>query len=806
MSELLQDVRFGLRTLRNGWGVTLVAIVSLAVAIGGNTAVFGLIDSLLFRPMSAQAPERLVVLQEREKESPANLSTLATSLANYADLAEQSRTTSAWAAYRPTTLGLRGPERSEPVTGAQVTIGFFDLLGIHAARGRTFRPDEGVEGGPRVAMVTPEFWERTQGDVDEPVGRILTLDGEPYEVVGVVPESFTFLFINADVWVPLTESPTGSPRDRRDVVAIGRLAPSATMEQVRAEMTGLAARLEEEHPGVQRDWTVDVFNARTDIPGARTQIFYALLQGSVFFVLLIACANITNLLMARGQERRREIALRTALGANRGRIVRQLLTESGVLVAVGALLGLGLGWYGLRVMANRFVDVLPTNYVPRLDGSVVLFTVGVSVLAGLLVGLVPAVQTFRVGQAEALQEGSGRSTGGRSRKLVTRGLVVAEIALSLLALGGGGMMVRSFLALQGKDPGFDGSAILTAGVRVPDSRYPTDEQRLVLLHQLLERARGLEGARAVAVVNVLPRNVQAPTDSFHVQGREIDPATAAPRAFALQASPAYPDVFGIDVLRGRFFEDGDGPDQPPVVVVNRSFAEKWFANESPVGRILELRGAAREIVGVVSDVQQVLFTTPGQVESEAIYLPAAQTPKGGYTLAVRAAGDPAGLKEPLRLEVQALDPDLTLASVLTMEEFTDQFFVGVNVFNTILGSFGILAILLASLGTYGVLAYQVSQRRHEIGIRMAVGAQAGAVVRMVTKQGLVMSALGLGIGGLVMIPLTRLVRSLLAGFVTVRSDTGFVVAGILFSVTVAASLLPAFRASATDPARALRDP
>jgi putative ABC transport system permease protein len=805
MSELLQDVRFGVRTLRKGWGITLVAIASLAVAIGGNTAVFGLIDNLLFQPLSVREPDRLVVMQERRKEAPANLSTLATSLANYADLAERSRTTTGWAAYRPTVLGMRGTDRSEPVTGAQVTTGFFDILGVHPARGRVFRPDEGVEGAPRVAMVTPEFWRRDHGDDVDPLGQVLTLDGEPYEVVGVVPANFTFLFINADVWVPLTESPTGSPRDRRDLVAVARLAPSATMEQVRAEMTGLAGQIEAEYPAVQKDWTLDVFNARTDIPGPRSKIFYGLLQGSVFFVLLIACANITNLLMARGQERRREIALRSALGAGRGRILRQLLTESGVLVAVGALLGLALGWYGLHVMANRFVDVLPPNYSPRLDGNVVLFTMGVSVLAGLLVGLVPAAQTFRGGHAEALKEGSGRSTGGRSRKLVTRGLVVVEIALSLLALGGGAMMVRSFLAMQHADPGFDGTSILTARLRVPDSRYPTDEQRLQLLDQVLDRSRGVEGARAVAVVNVLPRNVQAPTDSFHVEGRDLDPSVSAPRAFALQASPEYADVFGIDVLQGRFFEDGDRPDQPPVVVVNRSFADKWFAGESPVGRVLQVRGASREIVGVVADVQQVLFTTPGQVESEAIYFPAAQTPGGGYTLVVGAAGDPGALKEPLRRGLQEIDPDLTLSQVLTMDEFTDQFFVGVSVFNTILGSFGILAILLASLGTYGVLAYQVSQRRHEIGIRMAVGAQAGEVVRMVTRQGVGMSVLGLGIGGLVMIPLTRLVRSLLAGFVTVSADTGFVVAGILFSVTLAASLLPAFRASATDPVRALRD-
>jgi putative ABC transport system permease protein len=307
------------------------------------------------------------------------------------------------------------------------------------------------------------------------------------------------------------------------------------------------------------------------------------------------------------------------------------------------------------------------------------------------------------------------------------------------------------------------------------------------------------------MVNVLPRNVQAPTDSFRIQGEDIDPSVAAPRAFMIQASPEYATVFGIDVVQGRFFEDDDRPDQPPVVVVNRSFAEKRFGGASPVGRMVRVRGSSREIVGVVSDVRQVLFNQPGQVQDEAMYLPAAQTPGGTYTLVVRAAGPPGSLKEPLRLAVQELDPDLTLAQVLTMDEFTDQFFVGVSVFNTILGSFGVLAILLASLGTYGVLAYQVSQRRHEIGIRMAVGAQAGEVVRMVTRQGVGMSLLGLGIGGLVMVPLTKLLRSLLAGFVTVNANTGFVVAAILFSVTLAASVLPGLRASTTDPVRALRD-
>ena len=503
MGELVQDVRFAVRMLRRAWGVSLVAIVSLAVAIGGNTAVFGLISSLLFRPLTVSEPDRLVVLQERTVEEAKVVSGLNTSLATQADVAERSRTTTAWGALRPTVLGLRQDDRSEPITSAEVTSTFFDVLGVSMQRGRSFLPEETVPGGRKVAIVTPEFWERSRGGEGDPLGEVLILNGEPVEVIGLMPDNFAFVFSDPDILVPLTDSPVESPRDRRDVLAIGRLADGATMEQVQAEVEGIAAALATEYPEVQRDWTMDVFNARNDIPDARSKIFYALLQGLVFFVLVIACANITNLLLARAQERRREIALRIVLGAGRGRLIRQLLTESGILVVVGATLGLALGWLGIRVMANHFVALLPANDAPTLDGTVVLFTAAVSVFAGLFFGLAPLVQTLRGGEAEILKDG-GKSSAGRNRALVTRGLVVSEIALSLVALGGGGTLVRSFLELQRSDPGFDGSALVTTRLRIPDSRYPDEEQRLAFLDEILVEAQGIEGARSVALINALP--------------------------------------------------------------------------------------------------------------------------------------------------------------------------------------------------------------------------------------------------------------------------------------------------------------
>jgi predicted permease len=568
-------------------------------------------------------------------------------------------------------------------------------------------------------------------------------------------------------------------------------------------VSGIAAALAAEYPDVQRDWTADAFNARTDIPDGRSKIFYGLLQGSVFFVLLIACANITNLLLARAQERRREIGLRTVLGAGRWRIARQLLTESGLLVLLGSTAGLGLGWVGIRAMALYFGTLLPPNYAPRMDGTVVAFTLGLSVLAGLIFGLAPAIQALRTDQAEVMKEGGRGSTRGRSRKILTRGLVVAEIALSLVALGGGTVLVQAFLEMQASDGGFDDASIVTARLTVPRSKYPDSDTRGVLMDQVLDEARALSGVRAAALVNALPRGLSAPTDTFRIAGQERDGAAAAPRAVSLKASPGYADALGIAVLQGRFFEPGDRAGQDPVAVVNRSFSERWFAREDPVDRFVTFEGSERRIIGVVEDVQQVLIRTPGVVDSEAIYIPAAQAPMADYTVVASALGDPLALKEPLRLGLQSLDPDLTLSQVLTLDEVVEQFFAGINVFNVILGGFGLIGILLASLGTYGVLAYQVTQRRQEIGIRMAVGASNRDVLGMVTRQGLWMAVIGLALGGALLVPLIRLFATLLEGFASVKGETGFLVAALLFAVTVAASLIPARRAATMDPVRAL---
>ncbi len=803
MAQLMRDTRFALRMLRKRWGITLVAVASLAIAIGGNTAVFSLVNAVLLQPTSIVAPERVVLVRERLKTQSANLGGFSISAGTWDDLKDHSRVAGSWGALRFAQRGLRRTDRTEPISVSEVTPGFIDLVGSPLRRGRGFRAEEGVEGGAKVAIVRPEFWEREYGGEGDPLGAILTLDGEPHEVVGVLPENYRVLFSGADILVPLVEAAGEASRDRRDLLPLARLAPEATVAAFEAEVAALAQRLEDSHPEVFEGWTLDVLNYADDIPNSQTKIFYALLQGSVFFVLLIACANVTNLLLARGQERQREIAVRLTLGSGRWRIVRQLLTESTLLVAAGMILGLGVGGYGIRLMVNSLAGVLPPSIKIALDGDVLFFTLLISALTGLAFGLAPALQTLKQNQADAVQAG-GRSSATRGRKMLSRSLVVAEIALSLIALGGGGALIQSFLQLRGGEPGFDPAPILTAQIRVPPAKYADDRESLLLLDRVLAGASGIAGVESAAAVNTLPRGFATPTSSFQIRGRETEEGSQAPRAFALLATPGYLDTIGIELLQGRFFSSADGIDQAPVAVVNRSFANTWFAGESPLGRYLQVDDQAREIVGVVDDLQQTLAPTPG-IQSEAIYTPFAQAPANGYFLTVRARGGAPGLlAEPLREALRGLDQDLTASRILTMDEVTEQNFAGISIFNNILGGFGVLAILLAAVGSYGVLAYSVNQRNKEIGIRMALGAERRSVVWMVARQGVLLAIIGLAIGGLFMVPLIGLIRSLMAGFTTVSSNVAFGVAAVLFVVTVAASLLPARRAARVDPVRALQ--
>ena len=500
--------------------------------------------------------------------------------------------------------------------------------------------------------------------------------GEPHEIVGILPQGFEFLTPNQDIWVPLQESPQSAARDRRNLFAIARMAEGSSTEQVRAEMRGVFERLEVEYPETLRNRTLDAYNLRYDLPTTQTRILFALLQGTVFLVLMIACVNVTNLLLARGQDRSREIALRTVLGAGRLRIVRQLLTESFLLVIAATVLGIALGSVGIRLMANQFAGNLPAQYELVLDWRVLMFTAAVAALSGLLFGLAPALQSFKQQHSETLKEG-GRGGQGKSKRMLSKTLVVGEIALSFVALGGGSLLVRSFLDLRESDPGFRTEGMLTALVTVPDSKYPDDEQKALLVDRILEQVRGLSGVTAATLTNSLPQNFQAPTDSFLVAGAVTDGVTPAPRAMTLKAGPEYLETLDVDLLQGRFFENSDRLGTAPVIVVNRTLAEARFENRNALGERIEVEGESREIVGVIENIKHVAFQTPGSTD-EAIYLPVAQEPDRARWIMLRMVGDPQTAKEPLRLAVQDIDVDLTVSQTLTMEEFIEQFFVGMH--------------------------------------------------------------------------------------------------------------------------------
>jgi predicted permease len=802
MSTFIQDLRFAFRTLRKHWLVTAAAVLSLALAIGGNASVFSMVDAFLFRPLPYDHSERLVMFGERLKTSPPASANIGTSLSTWADLKERTRTLEDWAAIQSVTLSMRGEDRSEPVTVQRVTPNYFRMVGARMNQGRSFLPEEGVEGARKVAIVSEEFRAERWGD-QVPLGEVVTLNSEPYEIVGVLPRDYALFQGQLDLWVPLTRSPQSAPRDQRSYAPLARMAPGASMEQLRSEIELVARQIAQENPETMGDRTLEAFNVRYDIPNAQSRLLLAIMFGMVAVVLVIACVNITNLLLARSQDRTREIALRTVLGARRSRVLRQLLTESMLMALLGGVGGLGLGILGIDAMIRTWIDLLPAGFMPRLDGRVLGFTLAITLGAGLLFGLAPALETVKRSHGAALREGHGRSGGGGGRRRLSRILVVGEIALSMICLGAGSMLVRSFLEIRDPEPGFQGEDVLVASLAIPQSKYPEAAEQRRLSDQMLERIRSLPGVEEAALVNVLPQIPVQPTDSMRVPGEEPVGGRSGWDAVRVVASPGYLEVFDIQLLEGRFFQEEDREDGPPVAAVNQKLAQRRFPGESAVGRRLFVGGEEREIVGVVSDVQQQLISSP-DLPGETVYVPQAQAPAPAF-LVLEATADPHLLVPPLRAQLQLIDTDLTVPQALTMEELVNQIFAGIRVFNFILGGFGIMALFLAALGTYGVLAYSVGQRRHEIGVRLAIGAEPGSVVRMISHQGFWLGGIGLALGLVGVIPLIGVIRSMLASVATVKPSTLAFIAALLAGVTMLASWVPARRATGVNPVETLRE-
>jgi putative ABC transport system permease protein len=799
MSDLLQDVRLGLRTLSKTPIVSVLAVLSIGIAIAGNTTVFSMVDAILLRPLPFRDPDRLVMLWEANP-SNAIIGFNLTSADNFLDFRDGTDAFEHLSALSPAALSLTEGDRPEPIIGIAASPGFFEIFGEPAGLGQTLQPADFNPGSEKVVVLSYDFWQTRFASDPTLVGRTVEIDGEPHLVRGVMDKGFEFLDPRIDVWKPLLLRPGDSPRDLKNLSVIGRLREDVSLEQAREELGVVAARLARAYPDVNRELAVLLRTMREQLSSGGNKELMSLLQGALLFVLLIASANIANLYLARGVDRQREFAVRTAIGASRGRILRQLLLEAFVLAFLAGVLGTILSHWGIRLLASLFADQMSAAFAPRLDGRVFLFSSATSIFAGLVFGIAPALSAARADLMGTLHEG-GRAGTGAGRRLLTKSLVVAEVTLALVMLAGAGVLVRAFAAAQNLEAGILTDNVLVFQLNLPEERYgETAESRF--LEELQTALGALPGVTAATVVDHLPRSPLPATVTFAIEG--VTAEAERPTATVVTIDPGYLDVFRVSLFQGRPFGPSDRLESPPVALVNEAMARAYFSTGSPVGERIRLKDASREIVGLVANVREDIFRFDAEISQPIIYVPQAQSPSGQASVALRAEGDPLALTGPARDAILRLDPKLSAAEFQTMEDFIAQFFVGMRLLNGILSGFGGLALLLAAIGIYGVIAFSVSRRTHEIGLRMALGARRADVLNLVVREGLVLVAIGFAIGIPGIFLVNRAIAAALSGIAPFTASTAAVIGAGLFFVAFLACYVPARRAASLHPAIALR--
>jgi putative ABC transport system permease protein len=806
MDTLLQDLRYSLRTLLKNPGFAVVAVITLALGIGANTAIFSVVNAVLLRPLPYAEPDRLVMLWGSYPE----FGRTSTSLPDFLDWREQSTAFEELAGLTTTNVNLAiGDGEPGRASRGLVTANFFRTLGVRPALGRFFLPEEeqgGAEGvrlAEPVVVVSHGLWQSRLGGSPEVIGRTLELHGRQYTVVGVAPPDFRF-GEPMDVWTPLNLAAEAGRRSEF-LQVLGRMRAGATLEQARGEMEAINRRLAEEYPTTNTSIGVELVTLREQVIGNLRPALLAFM-GAVGLVLLIACANVANLMLTRAAAREREMAIRAALGAGRMRLARQLLTESVVLAMVGAALGLLLAVVGIRALRSAQADLIPRFAEVGVDPTVLGFTLGLAVLTGVLFGLAPAVRLGSRTLSGVLRSG-GRGLAGEGGVWRLRSaLVLGEVALALMLLVGAGLLIRSFERLQRVDTGFEPSGVLAAQVALPITQYPEPEQRLAFWNQLLESAATLPGVESAALGSNVPLSGAAGYWSFSIEGL-ADAEGIMQDAQPFSVTPEYFRTLRISLLDGRVFGEQDHADAPPVAIVNRTLAERFFAGRSPLGQRLTFGDPENPetpwwtIVGVVNDTR---IEGMRDAPYSQIYRPYAQAGGGNMIVLLRTAGDPLRLAGPVRSAVHNLDATLPVYDVKTMQQYVTESITTPRIGTTLLGVFAAVALLLAAVGIYGMISYTVTQRTQEIGVRMALGAQPGDMLRLMIRQGMTPVLGGLLVGIFGAWAASRLIGSQL--YDTSATDPLTFLGVVLFlgSVALLASYLPARRATRVDPMIALR--
>ena len=792
MGTLLQDIRYGLRMLGRSPGFTVVVILTLALGIGANTAIFSVVNAVLLRPLPYKNPDQLVAVYDMQ---PGNMTTPA-SFPEYLDWREQTQVFQSVAAYMNRSYVLTGAGTPEQIRATGVSASYLPMLGIEPAVGRSLRPAEEPFNGERAVLLSYASWKGRFGGDPSILGKTLVLDARPFTVVGILPEGF-LLPNRAELMTGLGIDPKFGVRSLHFLGVNARLRPGLTLAQARKEIQPVAERLRKERAS---EHGIELFDLKSDITqGARAPLY--ILLSAVGFVLLIACANIASILLARSVQRKREMAIRATMGAGRLRLVRQLLTESILLGLAGGVCSLLIAKWGLDFLVQRFANRLPRWSGIQIDSHVLFFALGISIFTGMLFGVLPAWESLKVSLYDTLKEGGRWDSGVSSRK---RGiLVVCEVALSLVLLISAGLLIRSFGQLLRVNKGFDSDRVLTFGVVLPVTQYADGAKQSAFFEQSLDRLKNLPGVEAAGMVNVLPLTGSNVNGDIGIEGQTF-PTGSDPMGDKRIVSADYFRAMRIPLVRGRYFSAQDRQGAPPVAIINQAFAQRYFPNEDPIGKRIEFRWdfkGFQEIVGVVGNVRHNTLAEPVHGEVYVSYL---QRPDMAFEIVMRTKTDPASLVPAARAQILSIDASQPITDVATMEDVVSQSLTDQRTAMWLLGVFAALALGLTVVGIYGVISYSVTQRTREIGLRMALGAQPSDVLRQILGGGFALAITGVGIGLAAAVVLTRLMAAQLYG-VSPRDPVTFAaVALVLIAIAMLACYIPARRAMRVDPMESLR--